>query len=211
MKNRSSWILVLLLIVLPIISYFFLNQGSRFFRATYAELTPKGAFPESIAALRTDDGSVIKSEVDSTFLLYIGWSYAGETGENIELVRNLVQQLHERFIAERNGISAPLSMVLQVESDITELDGWNSKEFDPYCRVKVVSKEESRKTALALGIISKESDSRNFIVLVDRVGRVRQLYLNYQESTLSNLYKHMSILIPPAAKKDIIFKRDKEL
>ncbi len=211
MKNRSSWILTLLLVVLPIISYFFLNQGSKFFRSNYSELTPKGELPEFIAEQKDDEGALIWNREDSSYLLLLGLNYGGNDEENLAVVQSLIQKFHESFVEDRNGISSPLQMVLLVEENLMPSTTWKESGVDSYCRMKSISQQQSREIALSLGIISKESDSRNFMALVDRVGRVRQLYLNFQENTLSDLYRHMAILIPPAARKDIIFKRDKEL
>ncbi len=210
MKNGINIILVLLLIVLPIISYFFLKGGLNFFQKTYDEITPKGELPTSLLEAEDTQGRALRIPEDSVYLLTMAMVYSGENNENFHRIDTMAHNLNHAFNADRSGLQKPLDFFLFVNEELMPLaDSFLGKR--PYLRMVATPPSELRTLGINLGILTRESDPRNFMVLSDQVGLVRQVYLTFDPPTQREVYKHASILIPAPEKKDIIFERKKEL
>ena len=210
MKNGVSIILVMLLVVFPLVSYFFLKGGLNFFQKTYDEITPKGELPPTLLEAVDTQGRVLRIPEDSVYLITMAMVYAGEENENFRRIDTMAHNLNHAFNADRSGLQKPLDFFLFVNEELMPLaDSLLGKR--PYIRLAPSSMSELRTLGINLGILTRESDPRNFMVLSDQVGRVRQVYLSFDPPTQREVYKHASILIPAPIKKDIIFEREKEL
>ena len=210
MKNGVSIILVILLVVLPLISYFFLKGGLNFFQQTYDEITPKGELPPSLLKSEDSQGMPLRNPEDSVYLVTMAMVYPGEQNENFHRIDTMAHNLNHAFNADRSGLKKPLDFFLFVNEELMPLaDSLLGKR--PYLRLASSNNAELRTLGINLGILTRESDPRNFVVLSDQIGRVRQVYLSFDAPTQREVYKHASILIPAPEKKDIIFEREKEL
>lgn len=207
MKSKSSIVLVLLLVILPAISYWFLLNGSQFFHKQYSELDPKSSLPQEFLQIRSSDNYVLPNHSkDSIAQVFFNVAFPGPDSMNTKVLFEALDQFAISFLKDRNGIRAPLTF--------TVLSGPGSpiyKSTDNQCEVHRVSENIMRKLGVSLGVLAKDSEPRNFILLVDKVGRIRNIYLDFSKDTFKRLYRHLSILVPPAPRKDIIHKRQEEL
>jgi hypothetical protein len=208
-KNLTgSIVLVLLLIVLPLVSFYFLQGGLNFFKKTYSEILPKGELPDLFMKYIDKDSSAYRVPSDSLYLLTIGLVYPGEDDENLNQLDSLVLKLTDAFNEDRSGMKKPLDIFCFVNNELK--DKINTRSTGEFMRKAFISEADFVAMGISLGILSRESGPRNFILLSDQVGRIRQIYLSLADESLKELFKHASILIPAPERKDIIFDREKE-
>ena len=222
--------ILIILIIFPLLSWYYLQQGLNYQRSTRAELSEYGKLaPFRYTNLKGQEFNLDSLESQMSVLSFIG---ANENDNKTML--KLMQKLHEQFGKSNNlqFLTIPLLKEkasvqflkdLADEYELTDpvqhhfLSGkvlairkWLGTEIQ-IPKEKVAKDEEG---AVPLWVLEKdhsmEMTEYPYFVLVDTSQTIRNYY-NYKDyNEVKKMVEQIAIIIPPPEERDAIIRREKE-
>lgn len=209
--------LVLLLIVFPAASWYYLNSGLQYRRSTMAELKEYGNFPSENWTLV--DGSQLSKTFLSKKMLLAHFMPDSDHPELLtqygETLRRLYDQFEERnelvFLTLLHGDTATTRRRTGTFVENYELE-------DPE-QVFFVQLDDQKFSELKKGALLPKSDAETelmnpesaaYFLLTDTTATIRRYYDIREESDIKRLVEHIALLLPFKKDRDLIFKREVE-
>jgi len=203
--------LMLLLAVTPIGTYFWMREGVDYRTERLAELKDYGQvgqFQAVDAKGMPFDTTNIGGKMALVIFLPENRSKTKELMTRIELVEH---QMEEQLDQRKD------MLFLFYTTTSTDLDAYAkelmAKENDKFVFVKVTAAEMNRlkeetyqtKQGKALGV-----ESEYVLVLADLKSKIRHYYNPMKNADMGKLVEHMAIVLPQDKDKDIVFRRESE-
>lgn len=205
--------LVMLLIVFPAASWYYLNSGLQYRRSTMAELKEYGTFPDKSWTLV--DGTLLSEQfLDKKMLL----AHVMPDGAKKELVTRygeILHRLHDQFEEREELVFLSLlhgdskrsaQQVRQFARDF-KLDDQKLQFF--------IQLEEATFESLSDDILQPKMESpvtepSAFFLLTDTTATIRRYYDVREDADVKRLVEHIALLLPFDKGADIIFEREAE-
>lgn len=206
--------LVMLLIVFPAASWYYLNSGLQYRRSAMAELKAYGTFPSKTWTLV--DGSPLSEAFLQKKMLLAYQLPAANDPELVsrygETVRRLHDQFEERdeliFLALLHGDSTVSADQATAFAENYELENQQQQFF--------IHLEDREYTSLNEGVLQPQNGSESdlepsaFLLLTDTTATIRRYYDIRQETEIKRLVEHIALLLPFKKDRELIFKREVE-
>ena len=200
-KNKNYFALIalfLMLIVLPAGSWFYLNDGAKYRISAMEELQDFGQLSQEDIGEQNLQGSLV---------------IAGFVSSNEEDFGNTIQKLSDQF-SDRQRVFFTL---FNADSNSGSLEAYAKKymlknnpqvllQNTPQESVEALAKN-TFKLPLEEGLTLEENP---YLVLLDTTLTIRNYYDMRELTEMKNLVRHITRILPPSPKKDIILKREKE-
>ena len=200
-KNKNYFALIalfLMLIVLPAGSWFYLNDGAKYRISAMEELQDFGQLSQEDIGEQSLQGSLV---------------IAGFVSSNEEDFGNTIQKLSDQF-SDRQRVFFTL---FNADSNSGSLEAYAKKymlknnpqvllQNTPQESVEALAKN-TFKLPLEEGLTLEENP---YLVLLDTTLTIRNYYDMRELTEMKNLVRHITRILPPSPKKDIILKREKE-
>lgn len=205
--------LVMLLIVFPAASWYYLNSGLQYRRTTMAELKDYGTFPCNNWQLvkgRPLSESFLKKKMLLTHIL--------PDGSNPELMNRYgatLRRLHDQF-EERDELIFLTLVPGDSATAIAGTEGFAEKyELNEQKQQFFVGLEgkrysELQKTALDPKTETPVTEPTAFFLLTDTTATIRRYYDVREESDIKRLVEHIALLLPLKKDRELIFRREAE-
>lgn len=203
--------LMLLLAVTPIGTYFWMREGVDYRTERLAELKDYGQvgqFTSIDAKGMPFDTANIGGKMALVIFLPENRSKTKELITRIEMVEH---QMEEQLDQRKDML---FLFYTTTSSNLdTYAKGLMAKENDKFVFVKVTATEMTRlkeegyqtKQGKALGV-----ESENMLVLADLKSTIRHYYNPMKNADMGKLVEHMAIILPQDKDKDIVFRRESE-
>ena len=200
-KNKNYFALIalfLMLIVLPAGSWFYLNDGAKYRISAMEELQDFGQLSQEDIGEQNLQGSLV---------------IAGFVSSNEEAFGNTIQKLSDQF-SDRQRVFFTL---FNADANSGSLEAYANKymlknnpqvllQNTPQESVEALAKN-TFKLPLEEGLTLEENPD---LVLLDTTRTIRNYYDMRELTEMKNLVRHITRILPPSPKKDIILKREKE-
>ncbi|MCB0634458.1 MAG: hypothetical protein R2824_32750 [Saprospiraceae bacterium] len=201
--------LVMLLIVFPAVSWYYLNSGLQYRKAAMEELDDYGTFPN--APWTFADGSVISpSFLQGKMILAHVLPAAGQ--ELDEQFGHTLQKLHHQF-DERNELVF-LSLVpgdsAQVAQRAEQFKTTYSLNDGAQIFFLQVGKDKLEDIRSRILQPREDIDQDVLFLLTDTSATIRRYYDVREESEIKRLVEHIALLLPLKKDRELIFKREAE-
>lgn len=198
--------LMLLLAVTPIGTYFWMREGVDYRAKRLAELEDFGKvgnFSALNAKGEPFDTSDLRDKMALAIFLPENQTDAKSLMERIELVEH---QMEEQLDQRKD-------MLFLFYSTATDLDTYAknliNKENDKFVFVQVNATEMNRLKKEAYRL-STSAENKNPLALVDLGGTIRHYYNPMSNADMGKLVEHMAMILPQDKDKDIVFRRESE-
>lgn len=204
--------LVLLLIVFPAASWYYLNSGLQYRRSAMAELQDYGNFPLSSWIMA--DGSPLAAGYLEKKMLVANILPTGPDGELVAQYGQTLQQLHDQFderdellfVTVLHGDSAQVAQQFDNFTQTYQLTDKNQQLF--------VQLDDAAYRQLDRGLFHPENagdqSADAFLLLTDTTATIRRYYDVRQSHDIKRLVEHIALLLPLKKDRELIFKREVE-
>jgi hypothetical protein len=176
MKHLKSFILLLILVGLPLVSWYFLKSGLDWRKGKVSDLKTKGLFLNSFDFSVDDKNSLYEIMAHRTSLVKLKDTLDSDDQLVIDQFKN-----------------AYTFQFISFEKDENRAKGWNSKSVIRYF-------EPSSKNC-----IPSEMRSSQYMI-IDTAGLIRQYYVDDSKKTIGRMVEDLAVLLPRKKAKDIILK-----
>lgn len=206
--------LVMLLIVFPAASWYYLNSGLQYRRSTMAELKEYGSFPSK--NWTQVDGSPLSATYLKKKMLLAHQMPDGTQADLVSGYGETLQRLHDQF-EEREELvfltllhGDSLQALNQARSfaENYELED-QEQQFFVYLNGQDFSD-------LSEGVLQPSSEFEPgttpsaFLLLTDTTATIRRYYDIRKEEDIKRLVEHIALLLPFKKDRELIFKREAE-
>lgn len=199
--------LVIMLMVLPLGSWYYLNSGANVYRSIMNELGEYGNVPDF--QLNDIDGNNIANESFEKNLLVVNFSPLEKENPQFEGMKFVYDQFADNkkvlflSINSKEVDSTYSKVISKMEIDANQ---WYFLYGDKEEVLKLKNEEFSMPDSIST--IVKGMD--NALILVDTNSVVRNFYSSTDTMQLNKLITTMSLLMPRPEKAEIKFEREKE-
>jgi hypothetical protein len=211
-RQTARWVqisgLLLLLVGLPLGSFYYLKKGADYRRAALAEFNDYGPMPE-LARYDLVAGKLPDSLRGNMFVL----AWLAETdAEVIGSYAESWRKLGDQFLASPHIYFVSLVQDSALAQRVIQENG-----LAPYTAIQPflrLSESAFYQTAERIQLPLSEYDApgtKPIVALADSSLTVRNFYDLTQEDEVRRLVNHIALFIPLPAEKDILIDRDKEL
>lgn len=203
-KNKNYFGLIalfLMIVVLPAGSWFYLNDGAKYRISAMEELQSLGQLSSAEIGNQNLTGSLVIAGFVST-----------KEEEATQAYGNTIQKLSDQF-SDRQRVFFTLFNIDGQSSLNAYANKFELKDNpqvllldEPVDQVEKLAKE-SYKLPLEQGM---SLDENPYLVLLDTTLTIRNYYDMRELAEMKKLVRHITRILPPSPKKDIILKREKE-
>lgn len=187
--------LVIMLVVLPLGSWFYLNKGADFYRGVMKELGDYGEFPSF--EMQTIGGMTLKNTDFDKRLSVFSFTPAQAENPHFQGMKYVYEQFSDNKGVVFSNINKNNESIPNI--DTTQwflLDGNPSDLYDAF--------------KLDAGISERIGGINHALILVDTNMLVRNYYLATDTIQLNRMITTMSLLMPRPEKASVKFEREKE-
>lgn len=200
--------LFMMLVVLPAGSWYYLQQGYEYRKASLDKLQELGPAP-SFSFVNYDSTVINSKDLEGSVVIAGVFDYQNGLEEDLKTkIGKLFTQFNRReefyMIVHLNGVSD--STVQQIGEKLVE-----DYDFEFPERFYLTSgTTDFALNTYKIPASKEELNSKNMVVLIDAKQEVRNYYSLNDEEEIKLLVHHVTIVLPKKQEKDIIIKRDTE-
>ena len=203
--------LVMLLIVFPAASWYYLNSGLQYRRSAMAELGDFGSFPK-VDWMMVDGTSLPAGVLDKKMILAQVLPPSTEESLTTQYGQTL-KQLHDQF-DERDELAF---LIFLREDNGTSLEQlrqfaqtYELEDEDQLFFIKFNKQEWAQMENGLFQSRPEDIDPTSFLLLTDVTAKVRRYYDVREELDIKRLVEHIALLLPFKNDRELIFKREVE-
>ena len=204
--------LLLLLVVLPGGSWFYLRNGLDYRIEALEELEDIGKVPSTISIYTQADENPIDGDYLKGKVTVAGYIPEGATERNrmIEVLSKLHEQFDERddvvFLSYVKADSTADLKSRAVALNLVDGQQWRLAELPASETLEFYFKENYHFPDVTLPLL----ESIPYVALVDTSLMVRHFYNCMENKDMGRLVEHIALILPRKPEKDIIFQPEKE-
>lgn len=206
--------LVMLLIVFPATSWYYLNSGLKYRRSAMAELKDYGTFPSEDWDLA--DGSQLSGAFLKKKMLLAHLMPDANRPELVKRYGETLQRLHDQF-EEREELVFLTLLYGDSQTSGSRLEQFATDyELDQQKQQFFVQLGASEYEDMQRGILEPKAiegaveEPSAFLLLTDTTATVRRYYDVRLDSDIKRLVEHIALLLPFKKDRELIFKREAE-
>jgi hypothetical protein len=206
--------LLMLLIVFPAASWYYLNSGLQYRRSTMAELKEYGTFPHKSWGLV--DGSQLASSYLKKKMLLAHRLPAADQAELLAQYGTTLRRLHDQFEEREELVFLTLlagdsSRVQDQVNTFADAYDLNDQEQQFFIHL---DQEDARDLGQGVlqpqAIAGADTEPTAFLLLTDTTATIRRYYDIRKEADIKRLVEHIALLLPFKKDRELIFKREVE-
>lgn len=203
-------LLLLILAVLPAISYLYLKQGADYRRAALSNLDEYGQ-----ATALADYPAIFGKLPDplNGNMLVVGWIDEAHT-ESRQLYVETLKRLHEQFDESRNLHFATLALGTLDPGELNAIIEQHGLTDRQQLSFLLLNETDFHRSVEDFHLPLSEyaaPGTKPIVALVDTSMTVRSFYDLSREGEANRLVEHIAMIMPLPADPDVVFERNKEM